>query len=189
MKTGFKGASLIELLVGFSIFGILSILVATIYFAHIRLFSNQNTLINVASQNRLALDEMANQIREGQSVVASCCSGEITSSTVLVLQLWPINASGEPIDFGGAAYDYVIYKLDPSDTKKLIKTTNPFFSSRPGGQDTLATDVATNGLQFVYDNADPTLATSIKITLTTSALSGNKTHTTTQTVEVGLRNK
>ncbi|KKT45960.1 MAG: hypothetical protein UW37_C0036G0005 [Candidatus Gottesmanbacteria bacterium GW2011_GWA2_44_17] len=92
------GLTLIELLIAFSIIGLVSILVAAVYFAHSRLFSTQNTSIDVASQNRLALDEMVNQIREGQAVVATCalCPPDSTSdNTVVILQIWPIDSSGE----------------------------------------------------------------------------------------------
>ena len=66
------GVTLIEILVGLAIFGFITVLVASLYFAQFRLFSSQNTSIDIASQNKLALDEMTNQIRESQSVAGSC---------------------------------------------------------------------------------------------------------------------
>src|SRR3990167_4893772 len=120
-----RGLSLIELLIAFSIIGLVSILVASVYFAHSRLFSTQNTSIDVASQNRLALDEMTNQIRESQAVVATCtlCPPDSTSDTVVILQIWPIDSSGELFQPAGSDYDFIIYKKDSSDNtlvKKII---------------------------------------------------------------------
>src|SRR3989344_2670901 len=123
LTTNLKGGlSLIELLIAFSIIGLVSILVASIYFAHSRLFSTQNTSIDVSSQNRLALDEMTNQIRESQAVVSTCagCLGDTTSPTVLVLQIWPIDVNGEPFQPMAGAYDFIVYKRDPSDNTKFI---------------------------------------------------------------------
>ena len=57
------GFTIVELLTSISIIGLVSLLVASIYFAHFRLFSNQNTAIDVASENKLALDEITKSSR------------------------------------------------------------------------------------------------------------------------------
>ena len=183
-----NGFTLLEILIGFAIFGLISLLVAAIYLAQFRLFSNQNTLVDVASQNKLALDEVTNQIRESQTVVASCCGAETTSQSVLVLRLWPQDAGGEPQDPNGVAYDYIIYRQDSPDNTKLIKkiAADPS-SSRNSGTNIIANSVS--NLQFTYDNADPTLASQVTISLTNSQVSGAKTHTITQEASAVLRNK
>jgi len=190
-KSG-AGYTLIELLIAFSIIGLVSILVAAVYFAHSRLFSTQNTSIDVASQNRLALDEMTNQIRESQQVATSCCSPtETTSDQVLVLGLWPLNVSGEPQDPTNG-FDYIVYKRDPTDNTKLLKKIVPAAgSTRSQVSKIIATSLATeaSGLNFTYDNANPSLASELTINLTTSANSGGKTITSTQTTKAVLRNK
>jgi len=184
------GLSLIELITGIAIFGLVILLAASVYFAHFRIFSNQNTSIEVASQNKLALDEMTNQIREGESVVNICpnCGTDTTGDHVLILRLWPLNASQEPFDPGGSNYDYIIYKQSATDNTKLIKKiiVDPS-SSRSSSEKILATDISS--LQFSYDNADPAQASEITISLTTSGNSGSKTLTTTQTSKAVLRNK
>lgn len=185
------GLTLLEFLVAFAIFGIISVLVGTVYVTHFRIFSNQNTAIDVSTQNRIALDEVISQVRQSQSVVATCpsCAGDTTSPTVLVLQLWPINSSGEPLDPGtGTNYDYIVFKQDATDTKKLVKITYPHATStRTVGTHSVAQNLT--NLQFTYDNADPTLVTEITIAVTTSATALNKTQTLTETAKAILRNK
>lgn len=193
MKTAFRpGFTIVEILTGVSIIGLVSFLVASIYFAHFRLFSNQNTAIDVASENKLALDEITNQIRESEAIVDICpnCSTDVTGADKLILRLWPLNSSGEPQDPGTSAYDYIIYKLDPSDLTKLIKITLPdttIPSSRSSGSKLIATKLSS--LQFGYDNIDPTLASEVTVTITTTGTSTSKTHTYTQSGKAVLRNK
>ena len=66
-----------EILIGIGLIGIIALFVASVYFAHFRLFSNQVTIIDVATQNKIALDEMTNEIRESQQVAARIASCEI----------------------------------------------------------------------------------------------------------------
>ena len=183
-----KGLSLVELMIGLGITSFLILIVASVYFAHTRLFSNQNTSIEVATQNKLGLDEMTNQIREGQQVAATCCSGETTTATTLVIQLWPLDTSSEPFEPADSAYDYIVYKRDATDNTKLIKRIIPdAASNRPASEKILATNIS--DLQFTYNNPDPTLASEITISLATSATSGSRTFTNTQTSKAMLRNK
>lgn len=187
------GFTIVELVTGIAIIGLVSFLVAAVYFAHFKLFSNQNTAIDIASENRLAVDEITNQIRESETIVNTCsaCGGDTTGSTILVLRLWPLNASGEPTDPGSTnAYDYIIYKLDPTDNTKLLKKTfadATIPSSRSSGSKIIAAKLS--NLQFTYDNVDPTLAAEVTITITNTAKSSSKTHTYTQSVKAVLRNK
>src|SRR3989338_6974207 len=188
-KSG-AGYTLTELLIGFSIIGLVSILVAAVYFAHSRLFSTQNTSIDVASQNRLALDEMTNQIRESQAVVATCtlCPPDSTSDTVVILQIWPIDSAGELFQPTGSDYDFIVYKRNISDNTLVKKIIPGSTSQRRAGEKIIATDVS--GLTFNYDDyANPSSTSQVMINLTTSANSGGKTITSNQTSKAVLRNK
>lgn len=181
------GLTLVELITGLGIIGFLILIIAAVYVAHAKLFSNQNTSIEVATQNKLGLDEITNQIREGQQIAATCCSGETTSATKLVLQLWPLDASGEPFEPAGSAYDYIVYKRDATDNTKLIKRIVPDVAShRSASQKTIATDISDLQLTYYPDQAT---ATEVTISLTTTATSGSKTFTNTQTSKAVLRNK
>lgn len=191
---GFKikgGFTLLEFLVAFAILGIISVIVGSIYLTHFRIFSNQNTAIDVSTQNKIALEEITTQIRQSQSIVSTCtlCADDTTSATVLVLRLWPIDSAGEPLDPGtGTNYDYIVFKRDAMDNKKLLKITYPYSSStRPPGTHIVA--VSLSALQFAYDNGDPTLASEVSVTVTTTANSLNRAQTTTDMSKVILRNK
>src|SRR3990167_9249556 len=97
-----QALSLTELLIGMAILAIVGLMVAGVYMSHFRLFSNQSTNIDVASQNRVALDEMANQIREASGVITNYTGLSVVGCTVnsdpdsVVITLWPLNATGEP---------------------------------------------------------------------------------------------
>jgi len=193
-----EGISLPELLISISLFGIVSILFVTIVLTNSRIFSDQKTNIHIASQNRIALDEMTNQIRESAEVT-NCpypsCNPAISSTlSTLVLKIWPIDASGNPFDpTTTTGPDYIVYKLDdpPNNTRlvKMIFTTALNNSSRQNSSDILASGVT---FLLFYD-ADPLIPPSIatkevSITLTTEGSSIRKTLSFQQTTKANLRN-
>lgn len=191
MDSRLKGFTLVEVLVGFGLVGIVSVLVAALYFTNFKLFSNQTTSIDVNSQNKIAVDEITNQIRQSQSVAVSCCSGDTSGVNVLILQLWPLDTNGNPTD-PNPFYDYIVYKIDPSDATRIQKKIVPASgSTRPSSTKVLSTNLATNGLSFTYapDNANPSTATEITISITTTKTANGKTQTVTQTGNGTLRNK
>lgn len=187
------GLTLVELVAGFGIIGLIGVFVAAIYIAHFKLFSNQNTAIEVSTQNKLALDEMTNEIRESQGIVTSCCSPtETTSASELVMRIWPVSSSGDPIDPGSNnTYDYIIYKRDTDPTKLIKKVVPDATSSRQASTKIIGTSLGTNSsdFQLTYDNGDVTAAHIVTISLTTTATSFGKTQTITQTGKALLRNK
>ena len=163
-------------------------MVAAIYFAHFRLFSNQNTAIDVSTQARLGTDEITNQLRQAESVVANCtpCGSDTTGANILIIRAWPIDAAGEPIAPAGANYDYIEFKLDTGS--KLVRITYPHASStRPGGTHIVSAYVSS--LTFTYDNPTPANAGEVTAVVTTQLAAGNKTHTATETGKGTLRNK
>ncbi|MDO8487086.1 MAG: prepilin-type N-terminal cleavage/methylation domain-containing protein [Candidatus Curtissbacteria bacterium] len=184
------GFTLVELITGLAIGGFVLVIVASIYLAHFRLFSNQNTAIDAATQNKLALDEITNQIRQSQAIVSTCasCGGDTTGTNILILQLWPLDTGGDPQDPMGTNYDYIEYRRDPSVPTKLIRKIYPYASStRKSGTRIVATNVS--NLTFSYDNADPTLALEVTTGVTTAAIANGKTQTTVQSAKAILRNK
>jgi len=191
-RRGHPGLTIVELIAGLGIIGFIILMIASVYLAHTRLFSNQNTSIEVATQNRIAVDEITNQIRESQTVASTCssCAGDTTTATSIILQLWPLNANGEPFEPAASAYDYIVYKRNSADNTKLIKKTivDPG-SLRKSDQKIIAVDIS--NLQFTYepDNNNPPTATTVSVSVTTALTSGGKTHTTTQSVKAVLRNK
>ncbi len=185
----YGGLTLVELAVMVGLLGLVAVLTAPIYMTHFRLFSQQNAAIEVANQNRLALDDMVNQIREAQTIVSTCsnCSGDTTGASTLVLEVWPTNANGEPFQPSDSGYDYIVYKVD-SAKNQLVKRTLPDSASfRPASTKTIAQDVVS--LQFAYNNVDITQASQVTITVTNKAKALNKTQTIQQEAKAILRNK
>ena len=184
-----NGVSLVELLIGMSIVGFMGVLIAALYFSHFKLFSSQNTRIEVASENKIALEEMTNQIRESQGVAANCCSPtETTSADVLVLQIWPLNASGDPQEPNPSPtpqYDYIVYKKVADTLKKTIVPAAG--STRPSSDKIIASKI--NALAFTFDNADVTQAAQVTINLMTQNTVNNVTQTDTKTSTAVIRNK
>jgi prepilin-type N-terminal cleavage/methylation domain-containing protein len=185
------GLSLPELLIAITLLAAVSTLLSAIIFAIFRLFTNQTTSIDIASQNKIALSEITSGIRLSQAIVTTCpgsrCPQDTTGPSVIVLQLWSLDSSGEPIS---TAYDYMTYRQDPSDNTKLIRKTYPdATSSRITQTNVIAVKLAQTGLQFTYDNADVTQAQEVTITLTSSSKFGPKTSTITQSASAILRNK
>ncbi len=184
------GFTLIEIITGLAVTGFVTVLVASVYLAHFRLSSNQNTAIDTSTQNKLAFDEMTNQIRQAQAIVSTCssCAGDTTGANILILQLWPLDASNDPKDPMGINYDYVEYRLDSVDPTKLIKKTFPDpTSTRKSGTKIVATGVST--LTFAYDNGNPTQALEVTTTIATTGTSNGKTQTINQSEKAILRNK
>lgn len=184
------GISFAEYMVAFAILGIISLTAVGIYVAHFRLFTNQNTAIDVNTQGKMALGDITNQLRQSESIVSTCpsCDSDTTGATSLILRLWPIDASLEPIDPAGSNYDYILYKRNPGDTTKLVRITYPYAtSSRKSGTHVIAVNI--DDLQFTYDNATPALAAQVTVTVTTTATAGSKTQTYTDSAKANLRNK
>lgn len=189
----YGGITLVELAIIVGLLGLVAVLTAPIYMTHLRLFSRQNAAIEVSSQNRLALDEMVNQIREAQTIVSTCddCSPDVTGSGTLVLQVWPINANGEPFPPTDSGYDYIIYKIDSSKNQLVKRTISDSASFRPELTKIIAADV--QNLQFCYDGncspADPTLASQVTIIVTNQVTALNNTQSIQQQAKAVLRNK
>lgn len=184
------GFTLIELLIGFMLFGLLTFLMASIYISHYRIFSNQNTSINVATQARQALDEITNNVRISDSVVSTCtgCGSDTTGANLVILQLWPIDSNKNPLDPGSSNFDYIIYKQSPADTTQLIRIIIPSsISSRKSSTQVIASSV--NSLQFIYNNANPVNATEITTQISVQSKSISKNITSTQQKTAFLMNK
>lgn len=216
------GITLVELVTGLAILAVISLMVASVYLAHFRLFSTQNTNIDIATQNSLAIDEMANQIREAEKVTACIpvwcvpSSGfvispvQVSTSTKLIIKIWPIDASGNPIQpVDDSQYDYITYRLTDtgSGTYDLIKDTahddinSP--STRTEGTKIIASNVAlpdppdklfkyfdTENQELIPSTNDLTKTATVVITLTTKGKALDRPDQFyTQSRKVLLRNK
>lgn len=184
-----RGFTLVEILVGIGLIGAVSALIAALVFTNFRIFHSQNVFFEVTSDNRIALSEMTNQIRESQSVADSCCGGDTTGPNGLVLQLWPLNAQGEPFE-SATNFDYVVYKLNSDSlVKKVVPNTTAASTRQSLNNKTIATNVST--LTITYNPPGPPYSstTEVDITLTTTKSSLGKTQQITDKAKAILRNK
>ena len=189
------GITLVELVTSIAILGVLSLMIGSVYLAHFRLFSSQSASIDTSAQNKIAIEEISNQIRESNGVVDSClaqnpCGGHQSGNSKLVLQLWPLNASGAPFDPTTNAPDYIVYRLnDPPNNNNFVKTVYPNLTigstRKVLTNKILASNVQT--LSFLYVPAVPGTS-EVTVTLTTQPKNSKETQFT-QTVKVYLRNK
>lgn len=183
------GFTIVELLISSVLLAVISYILGSIFISNFKLFIDETSVINITEANKTALDEITNQIRESQSIASTCtpCSPYTTSSTVLILQLWPLNSNGEPFD-GGVNFDYIEYKRDAVDNTKLRKIIYPHATStRQSLNKVLSTTV--DNLTFTYNNATPSQATEITVTLKNTITNAGKIQDVERETKAVLRNK
>ena len=188
-----SGLSLIELQIAMAIFAAMTLVVGTAYYTSTRIINEERNVINISSENRLAINEITNQIREAVDVItncATCGSSTNSDSTTLILSLWSIDSSGNLFEPTSGDYDYLVYRLEnPPNGTNLLKEVfaNGTTSSRINTSKILASDV--KSVTFTYDNADPSLASEVALTITNETDSFVKTHTISESSKANLRNK
>jgi hypothetical protein len=184
-----QGITIIELLVAIVLLVILMLIAGSIFVTHLKLFRDETNVIAITEENKIALDEITNQIRESQSVVSTCaaCGTGTTGSNIIILQIWPLNASGEP-EGGNGNFDYIVYKRDAQDTSKITKTVYPHATStRPPLNKVPSQNVAS--LTFSYNSATPSLTTEVTIKIKNTITINGKTQDTERESKAVLRNK
>ncbi|MEK7581528.1 MAG: prepilin-type N-terminal cleavage/methylation domain-containing protein [Patescibacteria group bacterium] len=184
-----KGLTLVELLIAAALLGFVMLTLGYIFINHFKFFQDQSALITITEDNKVVLDEMINQIRESQSIVASCtpCGPDTTGANLIILQIWPLNATNEPFD-GGTNFDYIQYKRDATDNTILKKIVYPTATStRSSLNKIVATRVS--DLTFTYNNATPAQATEVTAKIKLSATTGSKTQDIEREATALLRNK
>lgn len=129
-----RGFTLIELLIGTAVLGIMGLMIAGIYMAQFGLFSKQSAAIDGATNNTIAIDEIANSIKTSEQVYKcdlqpwtptyACDSlflgrnPTYPSATKLILRFWPLDQNLNP-------FDPAI--LDCTDGNQLIPATPCIF--------------------------------------------------------------
>src|SRR3990167_6729571 len=169
--------SLPELLIAVVIIAIISTLVGAIFLSHAKIFSDQKTQVYVSSQNRLGLDEMVNQTKEASSVdtcpAGTCGVGAVSpTNTLMVLKIWSIDVSGNPID---TSFDYIVYQRNSSPrtvTKSVYKAAGTY---RQTVTNKIISADAIN-LLFTYNSLPPaTTQVTIQLDNETNSLRVNRT--------------
>lgn len=185
-----KGLSLVELQIAGAILAMVTLLIGSFYFTYTRFFNEEKTQITIASDNKIALDEIVTQTKESTNFVLGCstCGGDTNStSTILILEIWPLNNNKLPQDPGTTNFDYIVYKQNGNN---FIKNIFPSaISTRPSQTEKiLASDI--KSVLYEYNlPADIANSTEVTITLESEKKSLIKTHTFSQSAKALLRNK
>lgn len=184
-----RSFTLIELLISMALLAVVTMVIGYVFIANFKLFRDESSAIAITEINKIALDEITNQIRESQGIAVSCtpCGSDTTNANTLILQIWPLNASGEPFD-GSGSFDYIVYKRDTVDNTQMRKIIYPDASStRTATNDVLATDISI--LTFTYNNATPSLASEVTIRIKNSKTLAGKVQEVDRETKAVLRNK
>lgn len=111
-----KAFTLIEILVSLSIMFLVLISSMSLYIYYWHTFSIGNTMLDVYSSSRLAMEWIGRDIRQAAQVVPNH-GAYTTNNNVIVLQVPAVDASDNII---GSHYDYIIYQLVGSDLKRIV---------------------------------------------------------------------
>lgn len=188
-----RGLTLAELTISLALLGLIAVVAVNIYVSAGQLSKDELLRIDVGASANRALSTVDRLIRQGRSVMASAVDNSVTyttGDTTLVLTA--------PSIVGGATTatsDTIIVFLDATDPSNgLLKAiTVPYVdadpaknSTRPGGTSILASGV--KDVFFRYNDADPTLATAVTVSLRTTGSAAGKTRTQATLLYATLRN-
>lgn len=191
MKTEFKrnsGLTTTELLVATAIMAVIIIVAAGVLIGNVNLFTRGSSLIDITNNNKIALDEIVNEIRQSESVVNSCtpCGADMSNPSTLILRQWPLDNDGNPINNGN--FDFIIYKRDPSDNSKIRKIVYPDpTSDRSSSNKIIGSN--TSSLTFTYNNSDPSLSTNVLVKIKNNTTSNGVNQEIEREAKAVLRNK
>ena len=182
-----KAFTLVELLLVIAILAIISTILTAVIVRYNFFYQRQQLDITASIDNRLILDDMAANARQGVNIVADLTvdgNTFTTSATTLILALPTIDQFEQTI-FGVS--DYVLYYQDSTDPKLLRKLIVPDTQSkRPAASQILTSNLKT--IDFAYNNADPQQAQVLTVILETSKTEAGQERIAKDTIQVKLRN-
>ena len=168
-------------------------MIGSVYLAHFRLFSSQSASIDTSAQNKIAIEEISNQIRESVGVAGTCNTtnappGTSSTNDVLVLNLWPL-VLGVPTNPVAGNSDCAVYTRNASNNfVKSVYLSNTLTSTRKEFTNKI---IASNVQTVVFNYGDEVTKPNsawVNVTLTTQP-KNSKEKPFTQTVKVYLRNR
>ena len=114
-----RGFTLIDLMFAVVIGGITLLASVSLYIFYWRTFVIGNTVMDVYSNSRVALELISRDVRWSTQVATSYTSGATytTGDSVLVLMVPSIDASDNCI---ASTYDYIVYKLQNNDLYRIV---------------------------------------------------------------------
>lgn len=183
-----QGFTLVEVLVVISILTIISLFLSQIYLDYVGLYQRENTAIDLNLANQTVINNLSSDIRGAAAVLPSyTVSGQdfTSGNQTLILSVPAFNAQKQIIS---GIYDTVVYYLDTSTPRKLIKrVVSAPTSSRTSQTKTIDSDVSF--LDFTYNTTSTSDAKSIMTTLATSRALAGRAQAVTSTLRAILRNR
>jgi len=192
-KTGF---SLLELVISIAILGIISVSLSIVFTRGYSVFKIEKSRNLMQEESRTAIDIVDSWIRKTYSVLSSYTALDLTVYTtdaqVLILKIQSIDADSALIS---GTYDYLIFKINPSNSARLEKITYAdAASTRTSGTLTIALHL--NSLAFTYYDstgiqlaADYENSVLIKTLISSQEVAGGTTNTSQLSSETKIRNK
>lgn len=190
-----KGVSLPEFLIGLSIVSFVGLSMYAVFFAHQRIYFNQDALIGAETQNKLAMDEITRYSREALQF----SSAINWDDPAIGFRLLPLDPSGNPYSPG--FFDHAIFEYNsvnktiseygdadqPSQTSRsLMKLTSPRIIAT--GVTGFTVNYPYNGNPNVSDRRQYLLVTQANVTITTEAKTVfGKTFTSTKTATIYIK--
>jgi type II secretory pathway pseudopilin PulG len=116
-----SGMSLVEILVGIGLFGLLGIVLLSVALATSRVTDNTRQLTNVNEESRLAMERLTRELRQATAVVAVHLPSNPADSTALTF--WTDFNGNKVEDPNAADPEVLTYRWDPT-TRTLTLTAN-----------------------------------------------------------------
>ena len=188
-----RGISLVELLIGVSVAGLVGVLLVTLLTQNSRIYTDQNAKITDGITINNSVAKIEETIKSAAAIAAQYqhSGGPLytTGTNTLVLTQPSINASGVVIE---NTYDYLVLSADTQNNKVLRLILYPNAqSSREAQNQVLATNLSL--LEFSYYNSlgeavSPILATRIRYVMNVNQTISTQTQTSSTSGTVNLRN-
>ena len=174
------GFTLVEALVVILLVAAGSIVLATMFIGHTRIYRSTTAELDVSSGARFALDDIDSYVRQAD-LTLSTYSTYTAGPQVLILRIQAVNSSNRLVV---GAYDEVIYYLNSGKLMRRI-IADPL-SSRVSGTKLLTENVS--DLSFVLNNPDYAQVTEVATAITTLESAGHTTPSFVLNTKARLRN-
>lgn len=116
-----SGMSLVEILVGIGLFGLLGVVLLSVALATSRVTEDTRQLTNVNEESRLAMERLTRELRQATEVVAVQLPSGPADSTALTF--WTDFNGNAVKDLNAADPEVLTYRWEPS-TERLTLTAN-----------------------------------------------------------------
>ncbi len=186
-----KGETLFEVILATALLVIFVAVLTTIMINMYKTYSIETTRSGLQLSSKSATGRIVKVAQQGLSIVSSQGSYTTTASSVII-QLASIDGTKTIIP---ATYDYIIYRLNPSNTSELQQiTVAGVGSARVSGTRSILSNVSSLALAY-YDASGTSVGATyantkrFKLTIVTSETATRETVTNKYAEFITLRNK